>query len=52
MENGAPPPSLGGMKRRFLFTSLAFGLIALAVGAWIVQGLRWTPRTLLAAAVR
>jgi hypothetical protein len=49
MEDRAPPRSLEGMKRRLLFTSLAFGLIVLAVGGWIVQGLRWTPRALLTA---
>jgi hypothetical protein len=50
MEDATPAPSLEGMKRRLLFTALAFGLIVLAVGGWIVQGLRWTPRALLAAA--
>jgi len=39
------------MRRRLLFTTLAFGLLVLAVGGWLVQGLRWTPR-LIAASVR
>ena len=30
------------MKRRFLLTSVFFGLLVLAVGGWIVQGVRWT----------
>ena len=34
------------MKRRLLFTSLALGLLALALGGWLVQGLRGTPRLL------
>ena len=41
--------SLVDMKRRLLFTVLAFGLIVLALGGWLVQGLRWTPRVLVAA---
>jgi hypothetical protein len=40
------------MKRRLLLTTLAFGLLVLAVGGWIVQGLRFAPRALLTAAVR
>ena len=51
MEDPKPLRSLVDMKRRMLFTTLAFGLVVLAVGGWVVQGLRWTPR-LLAASVR
>jgi hypothetical protein len=40
------------MKRRLLFITLALGLLVLAVGAWILQGLRFAPRALLTAAVR
>ena len=51
MEERGRVPSLVDMKRRMLLISLAFGLVVLAVGGWLVQGLRWTPR-LLAASVR
>jgi hypothetical protein len=32
------------MKRTFLLALLALGLIVLAVGAWTIQGIRWTLR--------
>jgi hypothetical protein len=48
-EEAAPLPSLADMKRRLLFTALAFGLLVLALGGWLVQGLRVTPRLLVAA---
>ena len=32
------------MKRTLLIGLLAVGLIALALGAWTVQGIRWTLR--------
>jgi hypothetical protein len=32
------------MKRTLLIALLALGLILLAVGAWTVQGIRWTLR--------
>jgi hypothetical protein len=44
--------SLGSMKRRLLLTGLALALVFLAVGGWVVQGLRFAPRALLTAAVR
>ncbi len=37
------------MKRRLLLTLLALILLVLAVGGWLVQGLRTTPRLLVAA---
>jgi len=40
------------MKRRLLFTALALALVVLAVGGWVVQGLRFAPRALLTATVR
>jgi hypothetical protein len=33
--------SLEDMKQRLLFVLLVIGLLALAVGGWTVQGLRW-----------
>ena len=30
-----------GMKRLLLLAFLALGLLTLAVGGWVVQGLRW-----------
>jgi len=30
------------MKRMFLFTLVAFGLLLLALAGWAVQGVRWT----------
>jgi hypothetical protein len=30
------------MKQRLLFAVLVFGVVALALGGWTVQGLRWT----------
>ena len=50
MEESALVRSLVDMKRRMLLTTLAFGLLVLAVGGWLVQGVRWTPR-LIAASV-
>jgi hypothetical protein len=50
MEETALVRSLVDMKRHMLFTTLAFGLLVLAVGGWLVQGVRWTPR-LIAASV-
>jgi hypothetical protein len=38
------------MKRRLLITTLAFGLLVLAVAGWLVQAVRLTPRLLLASA--
>jgi hypothetical protein len=38
------------MKRRALFIFLALALLVLAVGGWLVQGLRYPPRLLVAAA--
>ncbi len=35
-------PSVGCMKRRFLFLLIVTGLLLLALGGWTVQGLRWT----------
>jgi hypothetical protein len=34
-----------------LLASLALGLLVIALGGWLVEALRWPPRT-LAAAVR
>jgi hypothetical protein len=33
--------SLVHMKQRLLFVLLIIGLLALAVGGWTVEGLRW-----------
>jgi hypothetical protein len=38
------------MKRRLLITALAFGLLVLALGGWVVQVARLTPRLLAAPA--
>jgi hypothetical protein len=38
------------MKRRLLITALAFGLLILALGGWLVQVVRLTPRLLAASA--
>jgi hypothetical protein len=35
------------MKLRLLFTTFAFGVLLLALGGWLVQGLRSTPRLLV-----
>jgi hypothetical protein len=35
------------MNRRLLIVSLALGLLVLALGGWLVQVLRWPPRTLV-----
>ena len=48
MEDPRPLRSLVDMKRRMLFTTLALGLLVLAVGGWLVQGLRVAPRLLVA----
>jgi hypothetical protein len=32
------------MKHRLLITALAFGLLVLALGGWVVQVVRLTPR--------
>jgi hypothetical protein len=50
MSTAAPPPSVTGMKRRALFIFLALALLVLAVGGWLVQGLRYPPRLRVAAA--
>jgi hypothetical protein len=52
MEESTPVSSLVCMKRRMLLTMLGLGLLVLAVGGWIVQGLRFAPRALATAAVR
>jgi hypothetical protein len=52
MEENRPVSSLVGMKRRMLLTMLGLGLLVLAVGGWIVQGLRFAPRALVTASVR
>ena len=36
------------MKRRTLFAVLVLALLVLAVGGWLVQGLRVAPRLLVA----
>jgi hypothetical protein len=36
------------MNQRLLITSLAIGLLVLALGGWLVQALRWPSRTLAA----
>ena len=35
-------PRLQDMKSLLLLVALALGLLLLALGAWAVQGLRWT----------
>jgi hypothetical protein len=50
MEDPRGARSLVDMKRRLLFTFLALALLVLAVGGWLVQGIRHTPR-LIAASV-
>jgi hypothetical protein len=40
------------MKQRLLLTALALAVLVLAVGGWIVQGLRYAPRALLTAAAQ
>jgi hypothetical protein len=49
-EDFGRPHGLVNMKRRLLLTTLAFGLLFLALGGWLVQAVRWTPRLLLASA--
>ena len=39
---------LVGMKLGLLLTTFAFGVVLLALGGWLVQGLRATPRLLVA----
>jgi hypothetical protein len=36
------------MKLRLLFTTVAFGVLLFALGGWLLQGLRSTPRLLVA----
>jgi hypothetical protein len=36
------------MTGRLLIISVALGLLALALGGWLVQALRWPSRTLVA----
>jgi hypothetical protein len=36
------------MKLHLLVATLAFGVLLLALGGWLVQGLRSTPRLLVA----
>jgi hypothetical protein len=38
------------MKRRLWLTAFAFGLLLLALGGWLVQAVRSTPRLLVASA--
>jgi hypothetical protein len=38
---------LVGMKLHLLVATLAFGVLLLALGGWLVQGLRSTPRLLV-----
>jgi|HubBroStandDraft_3_1064219.scaffolds.fasta_scaffold2485489_1 hypothetical protein len=49
MEERRRLRSLVAMKQRLLLTTLALGLLVLAVGGWILQGLRYAPRALLTA---
>ena len=44
MPPSGPPRSFDDMKRTLLIALLAVGLIALALGGWTVQGIRWTLR--------
>jgi len=36
------------MNQRLLIALIAVGLLLLALGGWLVQGLRWPSRTLTA----
>ncbi len=38
---------LVGMKLHLLVATFAFGVLLLALGGWLVQGLRSTPRLLV-----
>jgi hypothetical protein len=38
------------MNHRLLLTTLALGLVLLALGGWLVQGLRWPSRAFVASA--
>jgi hypothetical protein len=38
---------LVGMKLHLLVATFAFGVLVLALGGWLVQGLRSTPRLLV-----
>jgi hypothetical protein len=40
------------MKQRLLLTTLALAVLVLAVGGWIVQGVRSAPRALRIAAAQ
>ena len=42
MTTAAVRRSLRDMKRLLLLFLLALGLLLLALGAWAVQGVRWT----------
>jgi hypothetical protein len=42
MPAPARQPRLRDMKRMLLLLALALGLLLLALGAWAVQGVRWT----------
>ena len=42
MPAAARRPTLRDMKRSLLLLALALGLLLLALGAWAVQGVRWT----------
>jgi hypothetical protein len=41
---------LVNMKRRLLLTGLAFGVLFLALGGWLVQCVRLMPRLLVSSA--
>ena len=41
MPPAAAGRSVGAMKRLFLITILALGILLLALAGWTVQGLRW-----------
>lgn len=50
MEDSGRLRRLVSMQERLVITTLAFGLLFLALGGWLVQALRWTPRLLVASA--
>jgi hypothetical protein len=43
VEEAGPPARLVDMKTHFLLTALAFAVLALALGGWVVQSLRRPP---------
>ena len=47
-EEFGPLRVLVGMKLRLLLTTVALGVLVLALSGWLVQGLRSTPRLLVA----